>query len=161
MCAGDVAAVGRRTRVTVQARLTGAALWTSNRTVRPTHFDGSSAAEASGGHVAQAPDGRTPAQVADEKAMAHISAVLTNLDWTIERARKGIKELRKADAEEARNAELALADLLAQLEPVRKRFFQGQLLPGRHRPPALSVRNRSWRGGVCILATASASSGRG
>ena len=45
--------------------------------------------------MAQAPDGRTPAQVADEKAMAHISAVLTNLDWTIERARKGIKELRK------------------------------------------------------------------
>lgn len=79
--------------------------------------------------MAQAPDGRTPAQVADEKAMAHISAVLTNLDWTIERARKGIKELRKADAEEARNAELALADLLAQLEPVRKRFFQDSYFP--------------------------------
>lgn len=61
--------------------------------------------------------------------MAHISAVLTNLDWTIDRARKGIKELRKADAEEARNAELALADLLAQLEPVRKRFFQDSYFP--------------------------------
>jgi hypothetical protein len=107
----------------------GAALWTSNRTVRPTDYGESSAAEASGGHVAQAPDGRTPAQVADEKAMAHISAVLTNLDWTIERARKGIKELRKADAEEARNAQLALTDLLAQLEPVRKRFFQDSYFP--------------------------------
>jgi len=60
---------------------------------------------------------------------AHISAVLTNLDWTIERARKGIKELCKADAEEARNAELALADLLAQLEPVRNRFFQDSYFP--------------------------------
>jgi hypothetical protein len=58
-----------------------------------------------------------------------ISAVLTNLDWTIERARKGIKELRKADAEEARNAELALTDLLARLEPVRKRFFQDSYFP--------------------------------
>ena len=65
--------------------------------------------------MTQAPDGRTPAQVADEQAMAHVSAVLTNLDWTIERARKGLKELRKSGSDEGRNAELALTDLLAQL----------------------------------------------
>lgn len=61
--------------------------------------------------------------------MAHVSAVLTNLDWTIERAKKGLKDLRKADSEEGRNAELALVDLLAQLEPARKRFFQDSYFP--------------------------------
>jgi len=79
--------------------------------------------------VAQTSDGRTPGQVADEAAMAHVSAVLTNLDWTIERARKGLKELRKSDSAESRNAELVLTDLVAQLEPVRKRFFQDSYFP--------------------------------
>ncbi len=79
--------------------------------------------------MAQAPDGRTPGQVADEQAMAHVSAVLTNLDWTIERAKKGLKDLRKAGTDEGRNAELALTDLLGQLEPVRKRFFQDSYFP--------------------------------
>jgi hypothetical protein len=79
--------------------------------------------------VAQAPDSRSAAQVADEQAMAHISAVLTNLDWTLERARKAVKDLRKADTAEGRNAELALTDLVAQLEPARKRFFQDSYFP--------------------------------
>ncbi|MDQ1614429.1 MAG: hypothetical protein QOJ60_368 [Actinomycetota bacterium] len=79
--------------------------------------------------MAQAPDGRTPGQVADEQAMAHVSAVLTNLDWTIERAKKGLADLRKRSTNEGRNAELALADLLAQLEPIRKRFFQDSYFP--------------------------------
>ena len=79
--------------------------------------------------MAQAPDGRTPGQVADEAAMAHVSAVLTNLDWTIERAKKGLKDLRKSGSDEGRNAELALVDLLAQLEPARKRFFQDSYFP--------------------------------
>jgi hypothetical protein len=79
--------------------------------------------------VAQAPDPRSAGQVADEQAMAHISAVLTNLDWTIERAKKGLKALRKDGSDESRNAELALTDLLAQLEPVRKRFFQDSYFP--------------------------------
>jgi len=61
--------------------------------------------------------------------MAHVSAVLTNLDWTIERARKALKDLRKTGAPEGRNAELALTDLLAQLEPARKRFFQDSYFP--------------------------------
>ena len=61
--------------------------------------------------------------------MAHVSAVLTNLDWTIERPVKGLKELRKSDTEEGRNAQLALTDLVAQLEPVRKRFFQDSYFP--------------------------------
>jgi hypothetical protein len=79
--------------------------------------------------VAQAPDPRSAGQVSDEQAMAHISAVLTNLDWTIERAKKGLKALRKDGSDESRNAELALTDLLAQLEPVRKRFFQDSYFP--------------------------------
>ena len=79
--------------------------------------------------MAQAPDSRTPGQVADEQAMAHVSAVLTNLDWTIERVKKGLKDLRKTGSEESRNAELALTDLLSQLEPVRKRFFQDSYFP--------------------------------
>lgn len=79
--------------------------------------------------MAQAADGRTPAQVADEQAMAHVSAVLTNLDWTIERARKGVKDLRKSDSDESRNAQLVLEDLIKQLEPVRKRFFQDSYFP--------------------------------
>jgi hypothetical protein len=61
--------------------------------------------------------------------MAHVSAVLTNLDWTIERARKGVKDLRKSDSEESRNAQLVLEDLLKQLEPLRKRFFQDSYFP--------------------------------
>jgi hypothetical protein len=79
--------------------------------------------------VAQAPDPRSAGQVSDEQAMAHVSAVLTNLDWTIERAKKGLKALRKDGSDESRNAELALTDLLAQLEPVRKRFFQDSYFP--------------------------------
>ena len=79
--------------------------------------------------MAQAPDGRSAEQVADEQAMGHVSAVLTNLDWTIERAEKGLKALRKDGTDESRNAELALTDLLAQLKPVRKRFFQDSYFP--------------------------------
>jgi len=79
--------------------------------------------------VAQAPDPRSAAQVADEQAMAHVSAVLTNLDWTIERAEKGLKAVRKDGSDESRNAELVLADLLAQLKPLRKRFFQDSYFP--------------------------------
>jgi hypothetical protein len=79
--------------------------------------------------VAQAPDPRSAAQVADEKAMAHVSAVLTNLDWTIERAEKGLRALRKHGSTESGNAELVLTELLAQLKPVRKRFFQDSYFP--------------------------------
>jgi hypothetical protein len=79
--------------------------------------------------VAQTPDPRSAAQVADEQAMAHISAVLTNLDWTIERAEKGLKALHKDSSYESRNAELVLTDLLAQLKPLRKRFFQDSYFP--------------------------------
>ncbi|HET7734553.1 MAG TPA: hypothetical protein VFK52_01140 [Nocardioidaceae bacterium] len=79
--------------------------------------------------MAHAPDARSSSQVADEAAMAHVSAVLTNLDWAIERAKKALKELRKAGTDEGRGAELALTDLLGQLEPARKRFFQDTYFP--------------------------------
>jgi hypothetical protein len=67
--------------------------------------------------------------------MAHVSAVLTNLDWTIERAEKGLKALRKDGSDESRNAELALTDLLEKLEPARKRFFQDSYFPAASRRP--------------------------
>ena len=79
--------------------------------------------------MAQAPDGRTPGQVADEQAMAHVSAVLTNLDWTIERAKKGLKDLRKAGTDEGRNAELALTDLLGRAGAGPQALFQDSYFP--------------------------------
>jgi hypothetical protein len=79
--------------------------------------------------VATTPDPRSAAQVADEQAMAHVSAVRTNLDWTIERAEKGLNALRKDGSDESRNAELALTALLGQLKPLRKRFFQDSYFP--------------------------------
>ncbi|HEX4699893.1 MAG TPA: hypothetical protein VH857_11110 [Actinomycetes bacterium] len=79
--------------------------------------------------MAQAPDPRSAAQVSDEQATARVSAVLTNLDWTIERAGKGLRALRKDGSDESRNAELVLTDLLAQLKPLRKRFFQDSYFP--------------------------------
>ncbi len=65
---------------------------------------------------------RSQEQVLQERAMSHVSDVLLNLEWTLEAARKGHKAVRK-DGVHA-NAELALADLIKDLERLRKRFTQ-------------------------------------
>lgn len=67
---------------------------------------------------------RSDDQVAAERAMGHVSEVLTNLDWTIEKAKRGLKELRKSGDGTHRAAELALADAVDALERARKRLFQ-------------------------------------
>ena len=65
---------------------------------------------------------RSEEQIVSERAMGKVSDVLLNLDWTIEAARKGLKVVAKDGVN--RNAELALADLIKELERARKRFVQ-------------------------------------
>jgi hypothetical protein len=65
---------------------------------------------------------RSDEQVAQERAMAQISDVLLNLEHTLARARKGHKVVAKDGAN--MNAELALADLVKELERLRKRLMQ-------------------------------------
>lgn len=57
-----------------------------------------------------------------ERAASLVSDVLMNLDWTIETARKGHKVVAKDGADV--NAELALAELVKDLDRLRKRFTQ-------------------------------------
>jgi hypothetical protein len=65
---------------------------------------------------------RSDEQVAQERAMAQISDVLLNLEHTLARARKGHKVVAKDGAN--MNAELALADLVKELERLRNRLMQ-------------------------------------
>ena len=74
--------------------------------------------------VAEPASVRSPEQVAAERAMGHVSDLLTNLDGAIERAKKGLAELRKADDDATRGQRLALEDALRDLQRVRKRLFQ-------------------------------------
>jgi hypothetical protein len=68
------------------------------------------------------PDGRSADQEAQERAMAQVSDVLLNLEHTIARARKGHKIVAKDGAN--LNVELALADLVRDLDKARKRLTQ-------------------------------------
>jgi hypothetical protein len=61
-------------------------------------------------------------QVAVERAAAQVSDVLLNLEHTLARAKKGHK-IVAADGVDI-NAELALADVVKELERVRKRLTQ-------------------------------------
>lgn len=61
-------------------------------------------------------------QVAVERAAAQVSDVLLNLEHALARARKGHKVVA-ADGVDV-NAELALADVVKDLERVRKRLTQ-------------------------------------
>ena len=65
---------------------------------------------------------RSEDQIIRERAMGKVSDVLLNLDWTLEAARKGLKVVAKDGVD--RNAELALGDLIKELERARKRFMQ-------------------------------------
>jgi len=71
---------------------------------------------------------RSPEQVKSERAMTEVSAVLLNLDHTLARAKKAHKAVVKDDVD--RNAELALRDLVAELERIRKRFMQDTYFAG-------------------------------
>ena len=65
---------------------------------------------------------RSDEQIARERAATQISDVLLNLEHTLARARKGHK-IVAADAADL-NAELALAELIKELDGLRKRFTQ-------------------------------------
>jgi hypothetical protein len=61
-------------------------------------------------------------QAARERAAAQVSDVLLNLEHTLTRARKGHKIIA-ADGLDV-NAELALSDLIMDLDKLRKRLTQ-------------------------------------
>jgi len=61
-------------------------------------------------------------QVVRERAAAQVSDVLLNLEHTLARARKGLKIVAKDGVDV--NAELALADLIKDLDRLRKRLTQ-------------------------------------
>lgn len=65
---------------------------------------------------------RSAEQVMQERAMGAVSDVLFNLEGAIDRARKGLKVVAKDGAN--MNVELALADVIKELERVRKRLTQ-------------------------------------
>lgn len=65
---------------------------------------------------------RSEDQVIRERAAGQVSDVLLNLDYTLARARKGHKIVAKDGVD--RNAQLALADLIKELERLRKRLVQ-------------------------------------
>jgi hypothetical protein len=65
---------------------------------------------------------RSDEQIARERAATQVSDVLLNLEHTLARARKGHK-LVASDGVDI-NTELALADLVKDLERLRKRFTQ-------------------------------------
>lgn len=80
-------------------------------------------------NLPHAADGaRTAEQVARERAMGEVSDVLLNLDHTITRAKKA-RALAARD-EAAHNTELALTDLIRDLERSRKRLMQDTYYAG-------------------------------
>ncbi len=69
---------------------------------------------------AAAHDPRSEAQAAHELAMSEVADVLVNIEHAIVRARKAKKRLGGGPDE--RNAQLALADVVKDLERVRTRL---------------------------------------
>lgn len=67
-------------------------------------------------------DPRSADQIVHERAYTQVSDVLFNLEHTVARAKKGHRIVAKDGAE--MNVELALADLIKDLERLRKRFEQ-------------------------------------
>lgn len=65
---------------------------------------------------------RSEEQILEERAASHVSDVLLNLEHTLDCARRGLKVVTKDGADV--NAQLALADLIKDLERVRRRFTQ-------------------------------------
>lgn len=65
---------------------------------------------------------RSAEQILQERAGVQVSDTLLTLEHALERARKGYKVVAKDGVDV--NAELALADLIKELERLRKRFTQ-------------------------------------
>ena len=76
----------------------------------------------------QSLDGRTPEQMAMERAAQKVSDVLLNLEHSIAAAKKSLKIIEKDGVDT--NAQLALQDLIPQLERARKRLQQDTYFAG-------------------------------
>lgn len=70
---------------------------------------------------ASADNRRTADEVAREAARAEVSDVLLNLEHTLARSKKALARIRKSGADS--NAELALVDLIVDLERSHKRLM--------------------------------------
>lgn len=70
----------------------------------------------------------TAEQVARERAAAQVSDVLLTIEHALARAKKAHALVKKDDAD--RNAELALAEAVAELSKVRKRLTQDTYFAG-------------------------------
>lgn len=73
-------------------------------------------------------DGRTEEQVAMERAAQKVSDVLLNLEHSIAAAKKSLKIIEKDSVDT--NAQLALKELIPQLERARKRLQQDTYFAG-------------------------------
>ena len=71
---------------------------------------------------------RTPEQIAHERALGEISDVLLNLEHTRARAKKALATVRKTGGDN--NIELALSELIADLERTHKRLMQDTYYAG-------------------------------
>lgn len=77
---------------------------------------------------ADAHNERSPEQVAHEHALSEISDVMLNLEHTITRAKKALIRVRKSGGDN--NVELALIDLIADLDRNHKRLMQDTYYAG-------------------------------
>lgn len=71
---------------------------------------------------------RSAEQAAHEGALGEISDVLLNLEHTLARAKKALVRVRKSGGDH--NIELALTELIADLERNHKRFMQDTYYAG-------------------------------
>lgn len=71
---------------------------------------------------------RSSDQVAHERAMGEVSDVLLNLEHSLNRAKKALKNVTKAGDEP--NAELALGAAVRDLERLHKRLMQDTYYAG-------------------------------
>lgn len=74
------------------------------------------------------PGHRTGEEVARERAKGEVSDVLLNLEHTITRARRAIKVVTKDGAD--RNAELALREVISELDRLRKGLMRDTYFAG-------------------------------
>lgn len=71
---------------------------------------------------------RTPEQIARERAAAQVSDVLLTMEHALARAKKAYAVVTKDGAD--RNAELALADAVKELDRLRKRLTRDTYYAG-------------------------------
>lgn len=77
---------------------------------------------------AAASNERSAQQKAHEDALAEISDVLLNLEHTMTRAKKALERVRKAGGDA--NVELALAEMIADVQRTHKRLMQDTYYAG-------------------------------